>query len=378
MSAETPSPAVPLQHTPLHALHLDLGARLVPFAGYAMPVQYPAGLTAEHRHCRSAAALFDVSHMGQIRLVGPDAAAALETLVPQDVQGLAVGQQRYAFFTDAAGGLLDDLMVTRREDDLLLVVNAGCKDADLRHLQTHLGHRCQVIALPDQALIALQGPQAVTALARLNAGVSALTFMTGGHFALAGTECFVTRSGYTGEDGFEISVPASHAQALAHLLLAQTEVQPAGLGARDTLRLEAGLCLYGHDIDTTTSPIEAGLAWAIQKVRRAGGARAGGYPGAAHIDAQLAQGPSSKRIGLIGRERVPVREGAELFDAQGHRVGRVTSGTVSPGVNQPIAMGYVAANHAAPGAELFAEVRGKRVPMQVTPLPFVPHRYFRR
>ena len=378
MSAESTSVAAPLLHTPLHALHLDLGARLVPFAGYAMPVQYPAGLTAEHRHCRSAAALFDVSHMGQIRLVGPDAAAALETLVPQDVQGLAVGQQRYAFFTDTAGGLLDDLMITRREDDLLLVVNAGCKDADLRHLQTHLGHRCQVIALPEQALIALQGPQAVTALARLNAGVAALTFMTGGHFALAGTECFVTRSGYTGEDGFEISVPARHATALTHLLLAQTEVTPAGLGARDTLRLEAGLCLYGHDIDTTTSPIEAGLAWAIQKVRRAGGARAGGYLGAAHLDAQLAQGPSSKRVGLIGRERVPVREGAELFDAQGHRVGRVTSGTVSPGVGQPIAMAYVAANHAAPGAELLAEVRGKRVPMQVTPLPFVPHRYFRR
>jgi aminomethyltransferase len=376
MSAEATT--APLLHTPLHALHLDLGARIVPFAGYAMPVQYPAGLTAEHRHCRSAAALFDVSHMGQIRLVGPDAAAALETLVPQDVQGLAVGQQRYAFFTNTTGGLLDDLMITRREDDLLLVVNAGCKDADLRHLQTHLGHRCQVIALPEQALIALQGPQAVTALARLNAGVLALTFMTGGHFALAGTECFVTRSGYTGEDGFEISVPASHAVALAHLLLAQSEVQPAGLGARDTLRLEAGLCLYGHDIDTTTSPIEAGLTWAIQKVRRPGSARAGGYPGAAHLEAQLAQGPSSKRIGLIGLERVPVREGAALFDAQGHRVGRVTSGTVSPGVNQPIAMGYVAANHTAPGAELFAEVRGKRVPMQVAPLPFVPHRYFRR
>lgn len=367
----------PLLQTPLHALHLELGARMVPFAGYAMPVQYPAGIITEHRQCRASAALFDVSHMGQLRLVGPDAAAALESLVPQDVLDLPVGKQRYAFFTNAAGGLLDDLMITRRADDLFLVVNAGCKDADTRHLVTEIGHRCQIVPMPDHALLALQGPKAVDALARINGGVAALTFMSGGHFALAGTDCFVTRSGYTGEDGFEISVPATHAIALARTLLAQPEVEAAGLGARDTLRLEAGLCLYGHDIDTATTPVEAGLTWAIQKVRRPGGARAGGYPGQDALGAQLTQGVATRRIGLTGLERTPVREGAPLVDGHGHSVGRVTSGTVGPTVGQPIAMGYVAANHAGIGSELFAEVRGKRVPMRVTAMPFAPHRYFR-
>ncbi|MCX6480504.1 MAG: glycine cleavage system aminomethyltransferase GcvT [Mycobacterium sp.] len=367
----------PLLQTPLHELHLELGARMVPFAGYAMPVQYPAGIITEHRQCRASAALFDVSHMGQLRLVGPDAAAALESLVPQDVLDLPVGKQRYAFFTNAAGGLLDDLMITRRADDLFLVVNAGCKDADTRHLVTEIGHRCQIVPMPDHALLALQGPKAVDALARINGGVAALTFMSGGHFALAGTDCFVTRSGYTGEDGFEISVPATHAIALARTLLAQPEVEAAGLGARDTLRLEAGLCLYGHDIDTATTPVEAGLTWAIQKVRRPGGARAGGYPGQDALGAQLTQGAATKRIGLTGLERTPVREGAPLVDGHGHPVGRVTSGTVGPTVGQPIAMGYVAANHAGIGSELFAEVRGKRVPMRVTAMPFAPHRYFR-
>ncbi len=367
----------PLLQTPLHELHLELGARMVPFAGYAMPVQYPAGIITEHRQCRASAALFDVSHMGQLRLVGPDAAAALESLVPQDVLDLPVGKQRYAFFTNAAGGLLDDLMITRRADDLFLVVNAGCKDADTRHLVTEIGHRCQIVPMPDHALLALQGPKAVDALARINGGVAALTFMSGGHFALAGTDCFVTRSGYTGEDGFEISVPATHAIALARTLLAQPEVEAAGLGARDTLRLEAGLCLYGHDIDTATTPVEAGLTWAIQKVRRPGGARAGGYPGQDALGAQLTQGVATRRIGLTGLERTPVREGAPLVDGHGHPVGRVTSGTVGPTVGQPIAMGYVAANHAGIGSELFAEVRGKRVPMRVTAMPFAPHRYFR-
>ncbi|NYG34222.1 glycine cleavage system aminomethyltransferase GcvT [Sphaerotilus montanus] len=376
MSADATSSS-PLLQTPLHELHLELGARMVPFAGYAMPVQYPAGIITEHRQCRASAALFDVSHMGQLRLVGPDAAAALESLVPQDVLDLPVGKQRYAFFTNAAGGLLDDLMITRRADDLLLVVNAGCKDADTRHLVTEIGHRCQIVPMPDHALLALQGPKAVDALARINGGVAALTFMSGGHFALAGTDCFVTRSGYTGEDGFEISVPATHAIALARTLLAQPEVEAAGLGARDTLRLEAGLCLYGHDIDTATTPVEAGLTWAIQKVRRPGGARAGGYPGQDALGAQLTQGVATRRIGLTGLERTPVREGAPLVDGHGHPVGRVTSGTVGPTVGQPIAMGYVAANHAGIGSELFAEVRGKRVPMRVTAMPFAPHRYFR-
>ena len=375
--SDAPAPSAPLLQTPLHALHLELGARMVPFAGYEMPVQYPAGIIAEHRQCREAAALFDVSHMGQVRLVGDDAAAALETLVPQDIAGLGLLKQRYAFFTNDAGGLLDDLMVTRREGDLFLVVNAGCKDADIAHLQAQIGARCQVIPEPERALLALQGPKAVDALARLDAGVAALTFMTGGHFRLAGADCFVTRSGYTGEDGYEISVPAAQAVELARALLAQPEVAPAGLGARDTLRLEAGLCLYGHDIDTATTPVEAGLVWAIQKLRRPGGERAGGHPGAEVIGTQLTGGAARRRVGLVGLERLPVREGAPLLDAEGRRVGQVTSGTVGPSVGQPIAMGYVETALAAVGTALFAEVRGKRVPMQVAAMPFAPHRYFR-
>lgn len=383
MSSAAPAPT-DLQHTPLHALHLELGARMVPFAGYAMPVQYPSGLMAEHRQCREAAALFDVSHMGQLRLVGPDAAAALETLVPVDVIGLPAGKQRYAFFTNEHGGLLDDLMITRPPEadagdfgDLFVVVNAGCKDADIAHLRQHIGARCEIRTLPDRALLALQGPQAAQALARLNPGVNALTFMTGGAFELAGSRCFVTRSGYTGEDGFEISVPADQAVALARALLAQPEVKPAGLGARDTLRLEGGMCLYGHDIDTGTTPVEAGLTWAIQKVRRAGGERAGGYPGAAVIDRQLAEGPARKRVGLLGLERAPVREGTAIVAADGTPLGTVTSGTLGPTVGQPVAMAYLAASHVAAGTEVFAEVRGKRLPMRVAPMPFAPHRYHR-
>lgn len=371
----------PLQ-TPLHDLHLRLGARMVPFAGYAMPVQYGAGLMAEHKQCREAAALFDVSHMGQVKLIGADAAAALETLVPVDVIDLGVGRQRYAFFTNASGGILDDLMIARPAagtgfGDLLLVVNAGRKAADIVHLQTNIGTRCAVVPMPDRALLALQGPQAVAALARLAPGVAGMTFMDGAVFELAGARCFVTRSGYTGEDGFEISVAAEQAVTLAEALLAQPEVKPAGLGARDTLRLEAGLCLYGHDIDTTTSPIEAGLQWAIQKVRRAGGARAGGYPGAAAIEKQLTGGPPSKRVGLVGLERAPVREGAAIVDAHGHALGKVTSGTLAPTVDQPIAMAYLPVNHTQPQHEVYAEVRGRRLPMRVAPMPFAPHRYKR-
>ena len=369
--------SVELLRTPLHALHLELGAKMVPFAGYDMPVNYPGGIIAEHRQCRDFAALFDVSHMGQLRLVGPDAAAALETLVPVDVIDLPLGKQRYALFTNSAGGILDDLMIARRANDLLLIVNAACKKADTRHLVAQLSHRCQVIPLPERALLALQGPRAVDALSRLCEGVAKLTFMTGGHFELVGADCFVTRSGYTGEDGFEISVPAEAAVALGKALLSQSEVKPAGLGARDTLRLEAGLCLYGHDIDAITTPVEAGLSWAIQKVRRPGGARAGHYPGADHIAAQLAQGVSIKRVGLVGLERIPVREGALLVDAHGHKLGHVTSGTLAPTVNQPIAMAYLAANHAIVNHEVYAEVRGKRQPMRVTALPFVPPGYKR-
>jgi len=370
-----------LRKTPLHALHRRLGARMVPFAGYEMPVQFE-GVIAEHRHCRSSAALFDVSHMGQLQLVGDDAAAALETLVPVDVIGLAEGRQRYAFFTNDAGGILDDLMIVRPAaadglGTLMLVVNAACKEADTRHLVTHIGHRCQVVSMPERALLALQGPLAVRALARLAPAVASLPFMGGGSFDVAGARCFVTRSGYTGEDGFEISVPEGHAEVVAKALLAAPEVRPAGLGARDTLRLEAGLCLYGHDIDTTTTPIEAALGWAIQKVRRPGGQRAGGYPGAAAIERQIEGGAPCRRVGLVGLERVPVREGSLVFDAHGHGLGRVTSGTITPTVDQPVAMAYLPLDHAAAQHEVYAEVRGRRLPMRVTPLPFAPHRYQR-
>jgi len=348
-------------------------------------VQYPTGLMTEHKHCREAAALFDVSHMGQLRLIGIEAAQALESLVPVDVMGLGAGKQRYGFFTNAAGGLMDDLMITRPTaglaaqmfGDLFLIVNAGCKEADIRHLQSNIGRRCRVQPMPERALLALQGPQAVTALARLNADVAKLVFMTGDVFELAGAQCFVTRSGYTGEDGFEISVANEAAVALAEALLAQPEVEPAGLGARDTLRLEAGLCLYGHDLTETTSPVEAGLTWAIQKVRRPGGERAGGYIGAPVIERHLTGSAFNKRVGLAGLERVPVREGTAIFDAHGHKLGTVTSGTLGPSVNQPIAMAYLPLGHTAAHSEVYAEVRGKRLPMRVVPMPFHPHRYFR-
>jgi aminomethyltransferase len=375
--APTAAQATPLLRTPLHALHLELGARMVPFGGYEMPVQYPSGILAEHEHTRTAAGLFDVSHMGQLRLLGADADALLETLVPQDIVGLPRMKQRYAFFTNEQGGLLDDLMVTRRDGDLFLIVNAACKAQDIAHLQSRIGSRCVVQPLPDQALLALQGPRAVSALARLDAGVDALTFMTGGYFTLAGAACFVTRSGYTGEDGFEISVPADQAEALARALLAQPGVAPIGLGARDTLRLEAGLCLYGHDITTETTPVEAGLSWAIQKVRRPGGERAGGYPGAERIGRELTEGAARVRVGLIGQERVPVREGAPLLAADGTPIGQVTSGSLGPTVGRPVAMGYVPRAQAAAGTAVLAEVRGKRVPMTVSPLPFTPHGYKR-
>lgn len=373
MSADTAA----LLKTPLHALHLELGAKMVPFAGYDMPVQYPTGVMTEHRHTRTAAGLFDVSHMGQVLLVGDDAAAALESLVPVDIVGLELFKQRYALFTDDNGGILDDLMVARRTDGLFVVVNAGCRDQDIAHMQKHLGGRCEVRPLPDQALLALQGPQAVTALSRLNPDVAKLVFMTGGFFDLDGIPTFVTRSGYTGEDGYEISVAADRSVELARKLLAQPEVKPIGLGARDSLRLEAGLCLYGHDIDTTTTPVEASLTWAIQKVRRAGGERAGGYPGAAVVDRQLAEGASRKRVGLVGSERMPVREGAKLVNEAGEEVGVVTSGTLGPTVNKPVALAYVTKAHAALGTQLFALVRDKRTPMTVSSTPFTPNGYFR-
>lgn len=372
--------------TPLNALHIELGARMVPFAGYSMPVQYPMGLMAEHHHTRTAAGLFDVSHMGQLKLVGPDAAAAFETLMPVDVVDLPVGKQRYGLLLNDEGGIIDDLMFFRMaQDELFVIVNGACKVGDIAHIQERIGQRCQVVPMPDQALLALQGPQAAAVLARLAPGVDKLVFMTGGHFDIAGAQCFVTRSGYTGEDGFEISVPAAQAEALARTLLAQPEVKPIGLGARNSLRLEAGLCLYGNDIDTTTTPPEAGLNWAIQKVRRTGGERAGGFPGADKVlpfmqDAAgnpAAQKVARKRVALMGKERVPVREHVELQNADGQKIGETTSGLLGPSIDQPIAMGYVSPEYAAVGTPVFALVRGKQIPMEVAATPFVPNRYHR-
>ena len=370
--------------TPLNDLHIALGARMVPFAGYSMPVQYPAGLMAEHHHTRTAAGLFDVSHMGQLRLVGPDAAAAFESLIPVDVIDLPVGKQRYGLLLNDEGGIIDDLMFFKRESDIFVIVNGACKVGDIAHIQAKIGARCQVIPMPERALLALQGPQAVNALSRLAPGVEKLVFMTGGNFTVqAGTqaiEVFLTRSGYTGEDGFEISVHASQAEALAKALLAQPEVKPIGLGARNSLRLEAGLPLYGNDIDTTTTPVEATLGWAMQKVRRADGARAGGFPGAAKILAQLAGGATGlprKRVGLIALERVPVREHTELQDLSGQRIGEVTSGLLGPTIDKPVAMGYVPPAFAVLGTRINAIVRGKPVPMEVVAMPFVPTRYYR-
>ncbi len=371
------SAAPPLAQTPLHALHAELGAKMVPFAGYAMPVSYPAGIVAEHRACRDRAALFDVSHMGQVIVAGPDAGAALESLIPVDLISLGTHRQRYGFFTDDAGGIRDDLMATRRDDGYYIVVNAGNKHADLAWMQQQIGTRCAITAQFDRALLALQGPQAAAVIARLAPGLAALTFMTGAFARIAGIAVYATRSGYTGEDGYEISVAAADAVALARALLAEPEVGPAGLGARDTLRLEAGLCLHGHDIDDTTTPVEAALTWAIQKVRRAGGERAGGYPGAAVIDRQFAEGAAKKRVGLVSDERAPVREGAGLLAEDGTPIGTVTSGTLVPTLGKPVAMGYVGTAHAAIGTPVYAEVRGKRVPMRIVAMPFVPHRYFR-
>lgn len=368
-----------LQKTPLHALHLELGARMVPFAGYDMPVQYPLGVMKEHRQTRTQAGLFDVSHMGQIRLTGADAAKALETLVPVDIIDLPVGMQRYALFTNEQGGILDDLMVANLGNEtLLLVVNAACKDQDLAHVQKHLGDRCQVEPLfAERALLALQGPAAVTVLARLAPQVAQMTFMQFASVTLLGIACYVSRSGYTGEDGFEISVPSADAEHLARTLLAEPEVEPIGLGARDSLRLEAGLCLYGHDMDSDTSPIEASLLWAISKTRRAEGSRAGGFPGAEAIFAQHREGVMRKRVGLLPQARTPVREGAQIIDAQGVEVGRVCSGGFGPTLDAPVAMGFVETTAAVIDNELHAIVRGKPVPLKVAKMPFVPQRYYR-
>ncbi|QHC34609.1 glycine cleavage system aminomethyltransferase GcvT [Komagataeibacter xylinus] len=369
----------PLLRTPLYDLHIELGARMVPFAGYDMPVQYPAGVMAEHLHTRSKAGLFDVSHMGQVRIRPrsgniADAAHALEALVPADIVGLRPGRQRYAVFTTDDGGISDDLMVTNMGDWLLLVVNAACKAADFAHVHKALNETCTVEMLDSRALIALQGPAAEAALVALNPAAAAMRFMDVAQMELAGASCIVSRSGYTGEDGYEIGMDNEGAVAVARALLAQPDVAPVGLGARDSLRLEAGLCLYGADIDLTTTPVEGALEWSIQKSRRPGGARAGGYPGAQVVADQLADGTTRRRVGLRAEGRAPVRGGAELFADEAGQIpaGRVTSGAFGPSVGGPVAMGYVATDHAVVATRLFASVRGRLLPVSVVALPFVP------
>ncbi|MDF2234025.1 glycine cleavage system aminomethyltransferase GcvT [Albimonas sp. CAU 1670] len=370
--------------TPLFDLHESLKARMAPFAGWALPIQYPSGILREHAAAREAAALFDVSHMGQAFLRPKsgkleDAMLALERLAPVSVAGLAEGRQRYGLFTSPDGGILDDFMFANLGDALFVVVNAARRDHDFAHLEAHLSDVCELETLDDRALIALQGPKAEAAMTALGAAVGPMRFMDVAETALAGVPCLVSRSGYTGEDGFEISLPADRAVGVAEALLEQPGVAPAGLGARDSLRLEAGLCLYGSDIDETTSPIEAGLAWAIQKIRRAGGARAGGFPGAERILSELASGPARLRVGLLPEGRAPMRAPTPIFAAEdaAEPVGTVVSGAFGPTLGGPMAMAYVPAALSAPGTRLFGEVRGKRLPAQVAELPFVPHRYKR-
>jgi aminomethyltransferase len=370
-----------LKQTPLHALWVSRGARMVAFAGYDMPLQFPEGILKEHLHTRAAAGLFDVSHMGQVALrprsgALADAAAALERLVPVDVLGLAEGRQRYAFFTNDNGGILDDLMVANRGDHLFLVVNAARKAEDLAHLTEAIGD-AEVEPL-DRALIALQGPKAEAALAELHPDVTAMRFMDVRAIDFHGVPALVSRSGYTGEDGFEIAVPAHHAADLAERLLAIDGVAPIGLGARDSLRLEAGLCLWGHDIDEGTTPVEAALEWAIQPARRQGGARPGGFPGDATILRQIAEGAARRRVGLRPEGRAPMREGTELFaDEDGPPVGSITSGGFGPSLDAPVAMGYVPIDNAAPGTRLLGRLRGRMVPATVAKMPLVRTGYKR-
>lgn len=373
---------VALKKTPLTALNIELGGKMVDFAGYEMPVQFPEGVMKEHLHTRAKAGLFDVSHMGQVILRPKsgkyeDAALALERLVPVDVLGLKPGRQRYALFTNATGGILDDLMFANRGDHLFVVVNASCKAQDVAHMRAHLSDACEVIELNDRALVALQGPAAEAALSALAPEVAGMSFMDVREVSILGVSCIVSRSGYSGEDGYEVSVPEAKAVDFVRALLTNPDVHPIGLGARDSLRLEAGLCLYGNDIDTTTTPVAAALEWAIQKVRRNGGARAGGFPGADVILAELEGGAARSRVGIAPEGRAPVRAGTELFadETSANPVGRVTSGAFGPTVEAPVSMGYVPADLSKPGTRLFAELRGKRVRVSVASLPFITPRY---
>lgn len=371
-----------LKQTPLHTLHITLGAKMVPFAGYEMPVQYDLGVMKEHLHTRAKAGLFDVSHMGQVVVRGPTyeaAAAGFETLVPVDVLGLRENRQRYGFFTNADGGIEDDLMLANRGDHVFVVVNAACKDADIAHMKAALEPDVTVTEITDRALLALQGPAAEAVLGALDSRAADMRFMDVATLELNGVEAWVSRSGYTGEDGYEISIPSSHASTVAQVLLNHPDVEPIGLGARDSLRLEAGLCLYGHDIDETTTPVQAGLAWAIQKVRRVGNARAGGFPGADWISKEIEGGVARKRVGLLPAGRAPMREGVALFETvdSDKPIGSITSGGFGPTVSAPIAMGYVGTDHATPGTTLYGELRGKRQPVTVAKMPFTPAKFKR-
>ena len=365
-----------MKKTPLDALHRELGAKMVPFAGYEMPLNYPRGIIHEHAHTRNAAGLFDISHMGQIRIIGEDVAAELQALVPSLLVDLPVHRQRYTVFTHSNSGILDDLMITNGGNHLFLVVNAARKNDDLAHLRTHLTDRCQITELSEQALLALQGPKAVTVMARLAPGTATMPFLSARVVEIDAIECFVTRSGYTGEDGFELSVPARQVERMAQLLLSQPEVEAAGLGARDSLRLEAGLCLYGHDIDETTTPVEAGLGWVVAPAYRKG-VQPAQFPGAEIILEQIRKGAARRRVGLRPGGRAPVRAGATLLNRQDEVIGRVTSGGFGPTVNAPIAMGYVDAEYAVEGSGLITQLRSRAYPVLVVSLPFVKHRYYR-
>ncbi len=373
-----------LKQTPLHAMHTELGAKMVPFAGYDMPVQYPLGVMKEHLHTREHSGLFDVSHMGQVMLRAKsgdvrDAALELERLVPMNIADLGVNRQRYAFFTNDKGGISDDLMVANRGDHLMLVVNAACKESDILHLRAHLVDSCDIEVFEDRALIALQGPASEAALSRLSDDVAAMRFMDVITTQIMDAECWIARSGYTGEDGYEISIPNDKAVEITAALLDMDEVEPIGLGARDSLRLEAGLCLYGNDIDTATTPVEADLKWAIQKARRADGDRAGGYIGAEIIMAQFEKGADHKRVGIKPEGRAPMRQGAVLFadETSTSPIGEITSGGFGPSFEGPVSMGYVPTELSTTGTQVFADVRGKRMPATVHSLPFIPANFKR-
>ncbi len=373
--------SAPTKRTPLYDLHVALGARIVPFAGYDMPVQYPTGILTEHQWTRTEAGLFDVSHMGQCFLIGPDhatAARALETLIPADILNLKPGQQRYSQFLNEDGGVLDDIMVTRSalpEEDgtLMVVVNAGCKEQDFAHLAKYLPNPIKLILAPHRALLALQGPKAASVLARFAPEVATMPFMTALSTKIDGVPVHISRSGYSGEDGYEISIHENKVRGLADRLLKESEVKPIGLGARDSLRLEAGLCLYGHELDLTTSPVEAAIQWSIQKRRR----EEGGFPGYERVKRELAEGPKRKRVGIKPEGRAPAREGTEIHDEAGNKIGVVTSGGFGPTLNGPCAMGYVDLAHAQIGTHVSLIVRGTAMPAEITTMPFVPNRFYR-